>query len=95
MNEVSPPISPSQGCEKETTSTGMAGLRHEAGRLWTKFPLLSLLVRDPSNRWWYQPEVGRESGMGTTESEECIRLGRPSEGSPVYSFPWIELVAPT
>ena len=59
-------------------------------------PLLSLPVRDASRRQLlrYQPEVGLESETGTTESEECIRPGRPSEGSPVNSFPRVELVAP-
>ena len=58
--------------------------------------LLSLPVRDPSSRrrLQYQPEVSRESETGTTESEECIRPGRPSEGSPVNSFPQVELGAP-
>ena len=94
MDEVSPPLAPSQGFEQETTSAGMMGRRHEAGRHGS-VTLLSLPVRDASGRrrLRYQPEVGRESGMGTTESEECIRPGRPSEGSPVNSFPWIELGA--
>ena len=34
------------------------------------------------------------SGSGTTEPEEYIRPGRPSEGSPMNSFPRIELGAP-
>ena len=73
----------------------MTGRRHEAGRHGS-VPLLSLPVRDASRRlrWWYQPEVGRELGTGTTKSEECIRPGRPSEGSLVNSFPRIELGAP-
>ena len=33
MDEVSPPLAPSQGCEQETTSAEMTGRRHEAGRL--------------------------------------------------------------
>ena len=50
------------------------------------------------------PSQGREqettmvvpagSGSGTIEPEECIRPGRPSAGSPVNSFPRIELGAP-
>ena len=91
MDDVSPPLAPSQGCEQETTSAEMTGWRHEAGRH-EQFPLLSLPVRDASRRrrLRYQPEVGRESETGTTESEECIRPGRPSEGSPVNSFPRTE-----
>ena len=91
----SPPLAPSQGYEQEMTSAGMTGRPHEARRHGS-VPLLSLLVRDASRRrrLWYQPEVGRESGTGTTEPEECIRPGRPLEGSPVNSFPRIELGAP-
>ena len=32
MDEVSPPLAPSQGCEQETTSAEMTGRQHEAGR---------------------------------------------------------------
>ena len=58
-----------------------------------EIPLLALLVRDVSRRRQlrYQLEVGRESETGTTESEECIRPGRPSEWSPLNSFPRVEL----
>ena len=37
--------------------------------------------------------AGSGSGTGTTEPMECIRPGRPSEGSPISSFPRIELGA--
>ena len=38
MDEVSPPLAPSQGCEQETTSAGMTGRRHEAGCYGRGFP---------------------------------------------------------
>ena len=82
MDEVSPPLSPSQGREQERTSAKMTRRCHEAGRHgrsfpssrsqsgtragddvrrddgatargrapWTRFPLLSLPVRDASRR---------------------------------------------
>ena len=128
MDEVSPPLAPSQRCEQGTTFAGMTGRRHEAGHHGRSFPSSrsqSGMRAGDDIRWddratargrapWIgspplAPSQGREQemtmvvpagsgprklGTGTTESEECIRPGRPSEGSPVNSFPRIELGAP-
>ena len=84
MDEVSPPLAPSQGCEQETTSAEMTGRRHEAGRRGRGF--FSSRSQsgtrsgdddyDTSRKWAVDKETG------TTESEECIRQGRPQAGPP-------------
>ena len=84
------PLAPNQGCEPETTSAGMTRRQHEAGRRGRGSPS----SRSQSGTRAGDDDYGREQETGTTESEECIRPGRPSGGSPVYSFPWIELEAP-
>ena len=91
----SPPLAPSQGSEQETTSAGMRGRRHEAVRRGRDSPPLAPSQgREQETTIAVPAGSGPRIGTGTTESEECIRSGRPSEGSPVNSFPRVELGAP-
>ena len=93
MDEVSPPLAPSQGCEQETTSAGMTGDGTRPSAMHKVSPPLAPSQGREQETTMVVP-AGNGSGTGTTEPEEYIRPGRPSEGSPVNTFPRIELGAP-
>ena len=85
MDEVSPPLAPSQGREQETTSAEMTRRRHEAGRRGRGFPSSRSQsgTRAGDDDYCTSRKWAVSKETGTTESEECIRPGRPPGGSPV------------
>ena len=64
MDGVSPPLTPSQGCEQETTSAEDDGAMARGRAPWTEFPLLSLPVRDTSRRRRPPKMTGRRHEAG-------------------------------
>ena len=75
MDEVSPPLAPSQGCEQEKTSAGMMRRRHEAKRHGRSFP---------SSR----SQSGMRAGDDIHQDDGAMARGRaPCMRFPLLSLP--------